>query len=95
VNTYVSGSLVRTIATFTNIDGDLANPSDVVLKYQAGSGNVQTPAPVNDSAGVYHYDIDTTGWTNPNPATYTLEWIGTGAVQAIGTDQFSVQAAPL
>ena len=91
MNTYMSGSLVRTIASFVNLTGSLQNPTTVTLKYRAGSGAVTViSAPNNDSAGVYHWDIDTTGWAGPGQILYTIEWIGVGAVQAIGDDFWSV-----
>jgi hypothetical protein len=94
-SSYMAGSLVRTIATFTDINGALANPDTVDLKYQIGSGSVETPTPVNDSTGVFHYDIDTTGATTSGNVSVVLEWIGTGAVQAINSDTFTVTPAPL
>jgi len=90
VNTYISGALVRTIATFTDVNGNLVNPTITTVKYKAGSNSTQTPSPVNDSTGVFHYDIDTTGWTGPSVEIYKVQWQGTGAVQAIGDDQFQV-----
>ena len=95
MNTYTSGSLVRTIATFTDVNNNLVNPTTVVVKYRAGSGSTQTPSPVNDSAGVWHYDIDTTGWAGPSVEIYTVQWQGTGSVQAIAVDQFQVGPAAL
>lgn len=96
MNTYMSGSLVRTTAQFSNSAGALASPSAATLKYRAGSGATQTvSAPVNDAVGVFHYDIDTTGWTGPGDQLYTCEWIGTGVVQAINTDYFSVEPPAL
>lgn len=95
MNTYTSGSLVRTIATFADATGNLASPTTVTLKYKAGAGSTQTPTPVNDSTGIYHYDIDTTGWTGPGSQVYVIEWTGTGAVQAIAADTFQVEAPAL
>lgn len=96
MNTYMSGSLVRTIAVFTNSLGQNENPTSTTLKYRAGSGAVNTiPNPTNDSAGVFHYDIDTTGWAGPGDQLYTCEWIGTGVVQAINVDFFTVSPPAL
>lgn len=95
-HTYMSGSLVRTIATFTDITGAPANPTTVTLKVQVGVGATPSePTPMNDAAGVYHYDIDTTGYTGSGLQTVTVEWIGAGAVQAIAVDSFQVEAPPL
>lgn len=95
MNTYMSGSLVRTTAKFTDASGTLTDPSTVTLKYKAGTGSTQTPDSTKDSTGVYHYDIDTTGWSGPGNQAYTVQWTGTGAVQAIAVDHFEVEAAAL
>jgi hypothetical protein len=93
---YMSGSLVREIAEFVNSSGVATNPSSVTLKYKAGAGSVIViSGPENDSAGVFHWDIDTTGWTGPGNLLYTCEWIGTGAVQAIGSDYWEVSPAAI
>lgn len=95
MNAYMSGTLVRTTATFTNIAGAAADPTTITLKYQTGAGAVTTAvypaAPVvKDSTGVYHADLDTTGWAGAGPVTQVAEWIGTGAVQAIAADSWQV-----
>jgi len=96
MNTYIAGSLVRTIANFINSAGAAANPTNVTLKYRAGAGSVTTiPGPDNDGTGTYHWDIDTTGWDGPNNLLYTCQWTGTGAVQAIGIDYFEVEPPAL
>ena len=106
-NTYLAGSLVR-VATyagdiispaggFRDANGNLADPTTVMLKYRPGvSASVVTvtypAAPViRDGQGLYHADLDTTG---AQTDTWTYEWIGTGAVQAIADGTFKVQAAP-
>lgn len=76
---------------FQNASGVLTNPTTVTLKVRDGAGATSTPTPVNDSAGLYHFDEDTTG----KPGIWTSEWIGTGAVQAIAVYQFRVTPAPL
>jgi hypothetical protein len=91
MNQYISGALVRTVATFVNVAGMPANPTTTVLKYRAGAGAVQTiSSPTNDSDGIFHYDIDTSGWEGPEDLIYALEWVGTGVVQAITVDWFNV-----
>lgn len=94
-NVYFAGALVRSVATFLNAAGAPTNPTTTTFKYRAASGSIQTPGPVNDSPGIFHCDIDTTGWTGPGLELYTCEWIGTGAVQAPGIDYFNVEALPL
>ena len=88
MNTYMSGSLVRTTAAFTNTAGAAADPTTIVLKYKTGAGATTTvtypSAPiVRDGTGAYHADLDTTGWAGPDPLQWLTEWIGTGTVQAI------------
>lgn len=50
---------------------------------------------VRDGTGAYHADFDTTGWAQPSDLIYVTEWVGTGNVQAIGSDVWRVTAAPL
>lgn len=95
MTTYISGTLVRTTATFKDITGTLADPDAATVKYKAGSASTQTPAATKDSTGVYHYDIDTSGFTGPGTLTYTVEWAGTGAVQAVSSSTFTVEPAAL
>ncbi len=105
-NTYLEGSLVR-VATyegttfapmggFRDVNGVFTDPLSVVLKYKAGSAPLVTvayPSPpiTRDAAGLYHADLDTTGF---GACTVTYEWNGTGTVQAIAQGDFNVQAAP-
>jgi len=95
VNIYVSGSLVRSSALFKNVFGNPADPTTTTFKYRAGTGAVQTPTPVHDGAGAFHFDIDTTGWTGPDIQTYTCQWQGTGAVVGIEDDYFGVKPPAL
>lgn len=95
MNTYVAGALVRTIANFTDVNGNNADPTTTTVKYILPGGTVQTPTPVHDSTGNFHYDIDTSGVGGGFSPTAEVEWKGTGAVQAIAVDQFLVTPAPL
>lgn len=100
MNTYMAGSLVRSIAKFADINGNIGDPTTITLKYKIGIGSTTTvvypSAPiVKDSTGVYHADFDTTGWAGATDLVYTTEWSGTGTIQAIATDSFQVDAAPL
>jgi hypothetical protein len=100
VNTYYSGTLVQTTATFNNADGVPTDPSTITLKYQIqgtaavtlvyGSSEIERV-----SAGIYYYQFNTTGWAGPGNQLYTLEWIGTGTVQAPGVDSFEIQPLPI
>jgi hypothetical protein len=93
----MSGSLVRSTATFKDITGALADPNTLTVKYQAGSADAVDVSGdvVHDSTGVYHYDYDTTGFTGPGTQTVTIEWFGTGTVQAINADTWAVSPAPI
>jgi hypothetical protein len=98
--TYISGSLVRTNASFANLAGGATDPSVVVLKYKkdAGATTVVTypAAPiVRDSAGTYHADLDTTGWGGPGLQHWEIQWSGTGVITAIGDDWFDVEPPSL
>jgi hypothetical protein len=104
-NTYVSGSLVQvatyagTVASpiggFRDNNGNLADPSIVILKYKPGAKSmtvtVQYPtAPiVKDSIGLYRANLDTTGQIIPIDE-WIYEWIGTGSIQAAGKGIFEV-----
>jgi hypothetical protein len=106
-NTYLAGSLVRVatyagdiispVGGFRDDTGTLADPTTITLKYRPGTEasivTVTYPAApvVRDAAGLYHADLDTTGFSTD---TWTYEWIGTGDVQAIADNAFQVQAAP-
>lgn len=88
-NTYVSGTLVRSSAVFTDLTGTPTDPGAVTVQVQGPTG-LTTPAATKDSVGHYHLDIDTTGWNGPGKTTYITEWQGTGAVKAVNNDRFYV-----
>src|SRR5258707_2398472 len=100
MNTYKSGTLARSSAAFVNTAGAAADHTTITLKYKLGNGAVQTvvypAAPtVRDSAGNYHADFDTTGWSGPGNRLDIQEWIGTGAVVAINDDAWQVEPPAL
>jgi hypothetical protein len=100
MNTYVSGSLVRSVATFANLSGVATDPTTITFKYKQGGGTVTTvtypTAPiVRDTTGEYHADLDTTGWTGPGNRLDIQEWIGAGVVQAIASDSYQVEPPAL
>lgn len=93
INSYRSGSLVRSTAKFVNDEGVLTDPSTTTFKYRKGAGSTTTVTGddlTHDSEGVFHYDLDTTGWAGPDTQLWLLEWIGTGEVVAITDDSFEV-----
>lgn len=91
---YMSGTLVRSKASFKNLAGAAADPDDVTLQYQVNAGSTQDATPIKDTTGEYHTDFDTTGFSGPGNQTYVLLWTGTGTVQAIGSDTFVVTPPP-
>jgi hypothetical protein len=97
VNLWTAGSLVTSTATFTlTSTSAVADPTTVEIKVKVGQLAEATYTYPNAyitrvSTGVYSANIDTTGATG----VMTIEWIGTGAVQAIGFTQDNVAAAPL
>jgi hypothetical protein len=98
--TYLSGTLVRSTAAFATLAGVAADPTTVTLKYRPGPfaavvTAVYPAAPiVRDSTGTYHADLDTTA-AGGGALPWVIEWIGTGAVQAIGTDNWIINPEPL
>jgi hypothetical protein len=106
-NTYLAGSLVRVatyagsvaspVGGFTDSDGNLVDPEQVTLKYQPGATaevvTVTYPSPptTRDGTGLYHADLDTTGFPTD---TWTYLWEGSGGAQAAADSTFGVQAAP-
>jgi hypothetical protein len=109
VNTYYTGSLVRmatysgTLATptggFRDVNGNLADPTTVVLKYKPGSAAATVTITFpdvrisKDAVGLYHADVDTTGLLPAGVALdeWTYEWIGTGAIIAPALNIFEVK----
>lgn len=95
-NVYMSGTRVRSIAEFTDFDGQLADPDTREFKYRPGAGVIQTNAnPTRLSLGTFYVDVDTSGWDGPDNLLYTCQWKGTGLVQAIGPDYFEVEPPAL
>lgn len=105
MNVYMSGSLVRSNATYANLAGQPTDPTTLTLKYKQGNGatvTVSCPNPlipvapvVRDQQGQYHADIDTTGWVGPGNRLDLQQWSGTGAVQAIQPDSYEVEPPQL
>src|SRR5215472_6709212 len=92
---WISGSLATSTATFLDDTGSPADPTTITLKYKVGSGSTTTvvypSAPVTRaSTGVYQAELDTSGFSGPGQQLWTIEWIGTGTVQAIGVSYFLV-----
>ena len=97
MNKYVSGTFVRSIATFYDATGTQADPTSVIFSFRPGAGSVtQDLAPTKIGVGVYCSDMDTSGWPGPDNLLYTCQWEGTGAVAVVSEpDYFEVEAAAL
>lgn len=100
MNTYMSGTLVTSTAQFRDRTGAAADPTTITLKYKKDAGATTTivyPAAgiTKDSTGVYHADLDTTGWAGPGLQGWIVEWIGTGTVQIPGKDVWLVEPPAL
>lgn len=107
INTYLAGSLVRVstyvnsasapVGGFRDASRVLVDPTVVVLKYRPGATapvvTVTYPASpiVRDDMGLYHADLDTTGFLD---TLWAYIWIGTGTGQAIAKGTFNVTAVP-
>lgn len=97
---YMSGSLVTSTATFLDDTGTPADPDTITLKYKAGTAGTVTAVYPDDpvtrvSEGIYQAELDSTGFTGPGLQQWTVEWIGTGTVQAIAVATFTVVPAAL
>jgi hypothetical protein len=93
---YISGTRIRSVAFFENIDGVPTSPSDVEFKYRAGAGETFTDInPSNPVEGEFYSDIDTSGWVGPDDILYTCQWKGTGLVEAVGLDYFEIEPPAL
>lgn len=84
------GQRVRAAVTFTDINGQVADPSTVVAKYQDGGGSETTrtyPTGVTKTGtGRYYTDIDVA-----NAGRWYVRWNGTGDVVAAVEETFTVQ----
>jgi hypothetical protein len=90
-NSYDLGDLVRVSGSFTDENGDVADPSAVFCAVRDPAGTVTTyeygedAELVKDDTGEYHLDIDA------NVAGYWYyRWYATGSGQAAEEDKFYV-----
>lgn len=86
MNTYTIGDLVRLTGTFTDLSGNLSDPTTSSLVVKSPDGTVTTyPSLVHPSTGIYYFDLPITG-----SGVYYYRYAGTGAVVAAGETQFQV-----
>ncbi len=76
--------------TFANLAGVPTNPTIVALTIQAPDNSQTTPAPTNDSAGQYHYDLALT-----QSGIWRFKWQGTGTVAAVEEGEIAVKPSIL
>jgi hypothetical protein len=85
---YPSGATVRSSAVFDNGTGVLTDPVTVAVNWQYGAGGQWQPGTfTRDSAGLYHCEVPTAGWTGPGFQQVSAQWIGTNAENVV-TDEF-------
>lgn len=82
---YDVGDSRRIIATFTDIDGNLADPTTITFEIKQPDETttqyvyVTDPEVVRDSLGVFHVD-----WPLAQKGLHIFRYEGTGAVEAAG-----------
>lgn len=76
--------------TFADLAGVPTNPTTTVLTIQAPDNSTTTPSPVNDSAGVFHYDL-----ALALSGLYRFKWQGTGTVAAVQEGEIAVNPSIL
>ena len=87
---YHEGSFIELKAEFRDLAGVLANPSTITLKYRKPDGVITTIAQgalSNPSAGIWTYNLDTTGM--PLGLVH-YKFYGTGSVKAAGEEKFDL-----
>jgi hypothetical protein len=87
--TYDVGDAIRLSVTFTDIDGDPTDPTNVSFVMVEPDGietSLSVPPIVNSSVGVYHVD-----WMIAKPGPHYWRFIGTGDVAAVETGAFTVR----
>lgn len=89
--TYTVGALVRLSATFTDADGDPANPTTVTFKTKAPDNSIANyvfpddAAVINPTAGSFYVDI-----TVDQSGAWCYRAEGAGTVQAASEADFEV-----
>lgn len=91
--TILVGNVVRTYATFKDIDDVLQDPSTVQVQIKDPSATITTyvygtnAELVKASVGKYYVETDTSGQAG---GTYQLKWNSTGTYKAAGQTYFTV-----
>ena len=86
MNSYPRGNMVQLYATFTDMNGNLVDPTTVACQYVISTGStVYNVTTTQVSTGVYTANLTTT-----IAGTYTYRFTGTGAVTAAQENAFIV-----
>jgi hypothetical protein len=92
---YDVGDVVRITVSFTDIDGEVADPTDVSVSYRVPRGTITTLAygtdaeVVKDSSGVYYVDVAVPAAASGSKLQY--RWVGTGAIVAAVEGEITVR----
>ena len=84
------GELVRLTASFTDPDGQPANPSECRLRVRAGSEPEQVVECQQDGVGEYHADY-TVPFAGP-AFRVRYRWEGEGVITAVLEGEFEVRS---
>lgn len=84
-NTYLLGNIVQLSSTFTDINGNLINPTTVTVSVKTPLATIDTPAASTSSTGIY-----TATYTPLYAGIYFYLFNGTGAATAAAQGQFNV-----
>jgi hypothetical protein len=84
--TYDLGDVVTLSASVHDVDGDLADATDVTLDVTLPDGTLTQPTVSHPSVGQY-----TATYTPPSPGRYMVRWVATGDNASAFTDSFSVR----
>lgn len=86
MSSYLEGNIVKLTASFTDEDGDAADPTTVVLKIRKPDGTLEEDiTPTNDAVGSYSYT-----YTPATVGKYYYRFEGTGAIVAADDGDFRV-----
>lgn len=92
---YDVGDVVRITVSFTDIDGEVADPTAVAVSYRVPRGAVTTleygtdAEVIKSSTGVYYVDVAVPSAASGSKLQY--RWVGTGAIVAAVEGEISVR----
>jgi len=87
MSNYVVGTQLRLIATFTDVNGNLVDPTSVTLYVKDPTGSVSTIGNViRQSIGVYYFD-----YSFVTSGVFHYRYVGAGAVVAANEGTISIK----